>query len=373
MELFQASRQWATRPADQRFGTIEDAYAQSLHYAQHSAEKTDVLPSTLRTIAEDGEVKLIGKKDVAVDLTHYAFGQLASKVGAPAGYLRELPATLAAQNLNYGLAAKFGTAQNPVADVNNVNILAHSNGKQVIRAITSDRYERIWNHEVLGRLLNFKDAGWDTPIAFEYANGAGWGQPTGEHEKTIYVSDHDLFVFLVNNKFRLTEKGNDSGLGRGFFVTNSEVGASALKITTFLYRYICANHIVWGAKEVQNVSFRHVGDIRRKWEGISATLTKYANESASDDEAKIESLKHAILGGTKDGVLDRVFAELRGAISQKVIARGYELAVQHELTDGNPHSRWSVVQGLTRASQETEFGDERVRIDTAAAKLLANF
>jgi len=373
MELFAASRQWANRPADERYNDIQTAYDQALHYAHNSAERKDIDPSTIRAQAIDDEVKLVGRGGIPTDLTHFAFGQLASRIGAPAGYLRELPATLAVQNLNHGLAAKFGTANNPNPENGSVNILAHSNGKQVIRAITSDRYERIWNHEVFERLLAFKDAGWDTPVAFEHADRPVWGESNGEHEKTIYVSDHDLFAFLVNNNYRLAEKGNNAGLGRGFFVSNSEVGAGALKITTFLYRFVCSNHIVWGAKDVAKLSLRHVGDIRRRFQSFSAELTKYANESASEDEAKIVSAQNTILGGTKDEVLDEVFKRLRGQVSQKLIARGYELAAENESTDGNPHSVWGTVQGLTRASQETQYGDERVKIDNAAAKLLESF
>jgi hypothetical protein len=373
MELFAASRQWATRPADERFNDIETAHAQSLHYAQNSAEKTDVNPASIRAQALDGEVKLVGKADRPVDLTHFAFGQLAARIGAPAGYLRGLPATLAAQNLNHGLVAAYGTVQNPAKDNQSINILAHSNGKQVIRAITSDRYERVWNHEVLERMLDFKQYGWDTPIAFEHANGAGWGKPNGTHEDSIYVSDHDMFTFLVNNNYRLTERGNNSGLGRGFFVSNSEVGAGSLKITTFMYRYICANHIVWGAKDVAKLSLRHVGDIRSKFKQFAATLTNYANTSASEDEAAILSAQTTMLGSDKDEVLDEVFKRLRGDLSQKVISRGYQLALENESTDGDPHSVWAVVQGITRASQESAFGDERVRIDNAAAKLLQAF
>ncbi len=36
--------------------------------------------------------------------THWSFGQLASLVGAPAAYLRQLPAPIAGINLQYGLA-----------------------------------------------------------------------------------------------------------------------------------------------------------------------------------------------------------------------------------------------------------------------------
>jgi hypothetical protein len=41
--------------------------------------------------------------DAPVAPTHWAFGQLASIVGAPASYLRQLPAPLAGINLQYGL------------------------------------------------------------------------------------------------------------------------------------------------------------------------------------------------------------------------------------------------------------------------------
>jgi len=40
-----------------------------------------------------------------VALTHWSFGQLTSLVGAPAAYLRELPAPLAAINVQYGLTS----------------------------------------------------------------------------------------------------------------------------------------------------------------------------------------------------------------------------------------------------------------------------
>jgi hypothetical protein len=50
--------------------------------------------------------------DTPVAPTHWSFGQLASQVGAPAAYLRQLPAALAGINLQYGLTAKRRTDQN---------------------------------------------------------------------------------------------------------------------------------------------------------------------------------------------------------------------------------------------------------------------
>lgn len=43
--------------------------------------------------------------DALVAPTHWSFGQLASQVGAPAAYLRQLPAALAGTNLQFGLTS----------------------------------------------------------------------------------------------------------------------------------------------------------------------------------------------------------------------------------------------------------------------------
>lgn len=44
--------------------------------------------------------------DALIAPTHWSFGQLASLVGAPAAYLRQLPAPLAGINLQYGLTSR---------------------------------------------------------------------------------------------------------------------------------------------------------------------------------------------------------------------------------------------------------------------------
>ncbi len=43
----------------------------------------------------------------------------------------------------------------------------------------------------------------------------------------LYASNHDMFAFLINEENRIDD-GSDSGLSRGVFFENSEVGAKAL-------------------------------------------------------------------------------------------------------------------------------------------------
>lgn len=103
MELFKAHRQWSTRPDDERFETIEALYEATKHYGESAREKS-VEFGELRTEAVDGDVQLVGKAGVPAKFTNWAFGQVCARLGAPASYLRELPATLACQNLNHGLS-----------------------------------------------------------------------------------------------------------------------------------------------------------------------------------------------------------------------------------------------------------------------------
>ena len=91
MELFKASHQWATRPNDERFETIQDLYNQTKQYADLAKEKHEVPYTTLRADVVGRDITLVGKGDVPTKMTHWAFGQLATKIQAPADYLRSLP------------------------------------------------------------------------------------------------------------------------------------------------------------------------------------------------------------------------------------------------------------------------------------------
>ena len=100
------SSEWFSRPADERFlslGVLRDAVQ-----ARSDRSRTRVVESALIHVEarrEDPErlALLVPGAEAPVLPTHWSFGQLASLVGAPAAYLRQLPAPLAAINLQHGL------------------------------------------------------------------------------------------------------------------------------------------------------------------------------------------------------------------------------------------------------------------------------
>src|SRR5262249_15365381 len=145
-----------------------------------------------------------------------------------------LPAPLAADCINEGLASRAGDSD--AAD--DALILFDRAGDLTARAITTDRYTRIWNCDITARLLRLASQGWRPgPGALDGLRGLCGG-------------NQDMFAFLVDNGGRIFETLPGGGLSRGFFVWTSEVGAAAFGICTFLYEYVCGNHRVWGARDV---------------------------------------------------------------------------------------------------------------------------
>jgi hypothetical protein len=100
------SSEWFSRPADERYLSLSDLYAGVRRRSERSRDRTvesaAIRVEAMRDDAERLALMLPGS-DAPMAPTHWSFGQLASLVGAPATYLRQLPAPLAGINLQYGL------------------------------------------------------------------------------------------------------------------------------------------------------------------------------------------------------------------------------------------------------------------------------
>jgi hypothetical protein len=381
MNLYKASNQWANRPADERFWTVEEMVQACLQYRQASAAATAAY-GDLRVEARDGDLHLVGRTGIPARLTHWSFGQLSQRAGAPASYLRKLPATLTAQNINHGLKAH--------ADGESVRLLLQrANGIEstMLRAITSERYTRIWNHEIGERLLDLVKGGWvippAMPVVYDHRMRVATVEDCGPYTYVkpgdtiapagVYASDHDMFVFLINPE-RQIHDGSPDGLFRGFFCWNSEVGAASFGVMAFLFKGVCHNHIVWGAEGVFELRIRHIGDAdERAFRQLQVELNKYADSSASDIEAKIEASRKVVLGATKEEVVNELFGiarQRRVPVTLKALDSAYDVAVARSEDYGDPRTLWGMVNGLTEQSQELGFADKRVDADRAAGRLL---
>ena len=392
MEIFKASNQWSTRPADETFWGLGDARQAAAEY-RATAVEFERPWSDLRVEAVDGQVALMGKAGVPAHLTHYAFGQLARHAAFPADPLRTLPATLACQVLNHKIKATIPGERTAA-------LMAHQNGRMLLRAVTSERYARYWNADLLDLLdRRMTPDGWRTAPArlsparrgdprvrpAMEADVINWGTASALAIKVgatigpagVYVSDHDMFALLVRPDRTLEipavpGSSQPTRLHKFAIIWNSEVGDRSLGGMTGYLDMVCGNHILWGARDVTEFSIRHVGEVEAKFRNVSLTLRRYADDSVSEDRARIVAAQTKVLGATKDDVLEAMLginAKARLGLSQGAVADAYAVA-ERTPRYGDPHTVWAMSQGLTEVSQSTDYAGERIKIDRAAGRLL---
>lgn len=354
--LTQASRQWATRPDEERFTSLT---AMSAHFhAERAISRATVVSSRqLRAVPNGADGLMIeGPGGHGYAPTHWAMNQAAQLVGAPASYLRTLPAPVAADCLNYGFQVE--------RDAMDVGVLLTKNGSPTLRAMTGPRYGRIWNGDVVDALIDrFGDG-----VAGDFRVPGIFGRELSQvstANTTLFAGDRDMFVFLADEKNRIElpnrRDGKAGELARGFFVSNSEVGAGTLRVKTFLFDYVCANRIVWGAHELEEIAIRHTASAPDRFvEEVAPALLAYSQASAGSVERVLTSAQR-----TK---VDKVEEFLAKRFGPKV---GQRVAAAHMADEGRPiETIWDVVTGATAYARSIPWTAERVEFETTAGELL---
>jgi len=358
----EASNQWATRPADQRFETLESLRA-SVHNRRLRSRSLDVDRNDIvaESIGNDGFV--INSKITACAPTHWAFGQLcqASKlngVSAPASYLRQLPAPLTVQCLNEGFrngdreAHKFMT------------IASEDGGVNTLQAVTSTTYGRIWDADVVDavqRVVDRSGGKFFNPKAYVGAEQ----KPSG-----LYASDHDVFAFMIDGG-SLLDAGPRAQLNRGFIVWNSETGARTFGLMTFLFNQVCGNHIIWGASNVNKVLIRHTSGGPYRFDSEAAPQLKaYVEASAQPMLDTVQRAQKFMLPECKPGELDALL-NLMGKSPSKFTKSELTEAMRFaKAEEGDCRSLWQLVQGFTAYARGFDFIDARVDLEKRAGALL---
>jgi hypothetical protein len=380
VNLMQASQEWADRPADERFSTPEELLQAVTERKARAATAT--VPFSLLQAQATGDrgLLLVGPAGVPAALSDWSFGQVCGRIGAPKSYLQTLPAPKAADLVNYGISQGEGAGKMAAL------LLDNRDGATRIRSFNSELYERLWDEALASRLCTLQAEGWRVPPARPAFPNQPGSRPATEADVLrsrdgggglsisigdmiapagLYAGDRDMFAFMVNEAARI-EDGTDQGLSRGFFLQNSEVGASSVKITAFLYRHVCGNHIVWGAEAVRRLAIRHVGDgPDRFFRELRVRLTEYTAEGAAEDRLRVKKAQAFTLAAKKDEVIDLLFKA--AILSRRKLTTAYDLA---EAENENPTTAWGFAQGITRLSQAAPFAGERADMDKAAGKVL---
>ncbi len=364
------SSEWFSRPDDEKYLSLSDLYASVKGRADQSRTRT-VESAAIRVEAHrDDPEKLaliLPDAETPVAPTHWSFGQLASLVGAPAAYMRQLPAPLAGINLQYGLT-------NHRAE--QVKTMEVANGRTELRAVTGPDYGRIYDHELVSAVQRIAgdgvgDTRWKVPGVLDWSTGIY--NPMVDVTKdttTLYASDRDVFLFLVDDlnpiEAGTLPDGSPDLFFRGFYCWNSEVGAKTLGIASFYLRAVCQNRNLWGVEDFQEISIRHSKYAANRFAHEAApALANFADSSPRPFIQGIRAAREHIVAHSDEDRTDflrkRGFSKVEsGKIVETVLAE-----------EGRPpESVFDFVQGITAVARSKPQQDARLTMETRAKKLL---
>jgi hypothetical protein len=365
------SSEWFSRPEDEKFLSL-DALYDSVRRRAENARTSIVESSQVRIEASMNSAErlslIIPGEDEPLAPTNWSFGQLSSLVGAPAAYLRTLPAALAGINLQHGLLHHRGEQ---------VKLLKTNDGRTELRAVTGPDYGRIWDHELVAAVMRIagngvSDTRWKVPgvLDWQSMNYNPYVDVTTD-TTTLYASDRDVFLFLVDDTHPIEAgklpNGDPDLFFRGFYCWNSEVGSKSLGIATFYLRAVCMNRNLWGVENFEEISIRHSKFAANRFAHEAApALETFADSSAASFIDGIKTARGRIVARTDE---DRENFLRKGGFSRTDTARIIQSVLAEE--GHPPASLFDFVQGITAHARTRSNQDTRLEIEGKARRLLA--
>ena len=364
------SSEWFSRPDDERFLSLTELYDTVRSRADRAHARTiesaAIRVEATRNNAELLELLVPGQRQ-PIAPTHWSYGQLCSLVGAPATYMRQLPAPLAAINLQHGLLHHRTEL---------VKTLEMDDGRLELRAVTGPEYGRIWDHELVSAVMKIAGNGtgdtmWKVPGVLDWATMTH--NPFVDITKdttTLYASDRDVFLFLVDDTHPIEAgrlpNGEPDLYFRGFYAWNSEVGSKTLGIASFYLRAVCANRNLWGTENFEEITIRHSKFAAQRFAHEAApALTSFANSSPAPFIAGIKAARERIVARKDD---DRETFLRRRGFSKGETGKVIEMVLSEE--GRPPESIFDFVQGITALARTKTNQDTRLELEGKAKKLL---
>jgi hypothetical protein len=364
------SSEWFSRPDDERYLNLAALYDAVKGRADRAQART-VESRAVRVEASRDDAErlslIVPGRDAPVSPTHWSFGQLCSLVGAPASYMRQLPAPLAGINLQHGLLSHRAEL---------VKTYEVDDGRVELAALTGPDYGRIYDHELVAAVMRIAGNGtgdtmWKVPGVLDWATMTH--NPFVDVTKdttTLYASDRDVFLFLVDDTHpieagRLAD-GSPDLFFRGFYAWNSEVGSKTLGIASFYLRAVCANRNLWGTESFEEISIRHSKFAAQRFAHEAApALTSFANSSPAPFVAGIKAARERIVARNDE---DRESFLRKRGFSKPETAKIIETVLSEE--NRKPESIFDFVQGITALARTKTHQDTRLDLEGKAKKLL---
>ncbi len=374
------SSQWFSRPDDQKFLSLDNMLAFKKNDAQRMTSRT-VDTHKIQIIGEFDEANP-SRGDLRIEYaddnnrdhtnvpTNWSFGQLSQLSGAPAGYLKDLPAPLAADCIQWGLRYNRGREL--------VKVFGSQNDGGDLRAATGPDYGRIYDWEILEPIKQLVDASggrWKVPGMM---TGSRDGLavydpdiPVSMETTTLFASDRDVFVFLVDDRNPIEvgklPNGEPDLMFRGFYAWNSETGSKTAGIAAMYLRGVCMNRNLWGVENFQEIKIRHTkfAPDRFAMEARPA-LESFAHGSTATFVEGVQAAKAAKIAHDDESRLE--FLSKRAGLSGRMAKAAN---ARHLKEEGRPvETVWDAAQAITAIARDIPHQDARIEVEKKAGILL---
>ena len=298
--------------------------------------------------------------------THWSFGQISSLAGAPAGYLRDLPAPLAADCVKWGL----------LENRNKELVKSYKSNKGQLRAVTGSEYGRIYDWEIAAMCQNLADTTKFKVPGYITKTEGGMAvydplAPVTIESTTIYGSDRDVFIFLVDDlnpiEIGKLSNGEPDLVFRGFYISNSEVGAKSCRIATMYMRGVCSNRYAWGVEDFSEITIRHTKFAAERFsDEAQPALRSFSNGSTSKLLDGIQAAQDAKVAEDEEQALK--FLQKRVGLSARMAKAAY---TRHSEEEQKPMKTiWDASNAITAIARDIPHQDNRLDLERKAGQLL---
>lgn len=333
--LLETTRPWSVRPADAQYHSL-DQLTESIQHRKSLYRELEQVPVHRLKPTTNGDDNMVLEMPSGLQLgmTHWSFDQLCKLGKAPTEYMRRIPTFLACMCVQTGLVQADDDQQ--------AKVLFSTGLEPQLHALTSTGYGRVWDSDVLDALTQNLDDDWSVDHAT--------------------LSDRDMYMFLINKSHPVDIDGK--ALYRGFYLWNSEVGASTLGIAPYLS--LDDTHILWGGNVMEQLRIRHtVFAPERFMHEAKSILRTMSDASESPILHMVDDAKRTTLA--KNSTELSTFLTGKPGFSKSVAKE----LVAHAETIGEPTCLWTVVRAGSELAKRITYTDERLSYEGQVSDLLS--
>jgi len=335
----------------------------TIDYQELLGEMKDVSPTkkdyvvdsaNIRAVPTDGDIVLSfprgeGQESVPFEITDWAHGQIALKVGVPKKYYDKCRTAGKAELLADNINAWMGTTERRMLRTQ----------KGAVRAMVSDRYLRIDNDFVLG-------------VAKERLNANGLDLRDPSVVKRCHISDTRLYL-QVNVPHQVAEIKKGDRVIQGLILSNSEVGASAFTVEPFLWRLVCSNGLIapqaltrihLGAKNDVGIMSETTMDLEKDL--LKSKVTDIIDSVFNLEvfEAWVEQLK-----GTTEVHIPKPTETLDAAFDNFGLFEDLKPKVLDEIIREGDNTQYGLVNALTAVARDVPNFEDMVTMERVAGEI----